>query len=124
MVKPLFVLFILWVCCTAGAAADDLTAENIADIKQICGALAGAEVASSKSDPILHRLAPYVRHGVTSSKLHADCDTGCRVLIALRGEAEIYFTYSNIPDKHNRITTVIFRKNGKVLLSIGSDGAR
>jgi hypothetical protein len=124
MMKPLFVFFTLWVCCTAGAASDELTSRNIADIKQICRALAGVEVASSKSDPILHRLAPYVEDEVTLSKLNAVCDTGCRALITLRGGAEIYFTYTNIPDKHNRITTVVFRKHDKVLLSIPSDGAR
>ena len=124
MLKLLFVLFAIWLCVKAGAAGDELSARNIADIKQICRALAGIEVASSKSHPVLHRLAPYVEDEATLSKWNAVCDTGCRARITLRDGAEIYFTYTNIPDKHNRITKVVFRKHDKVLLSIPSGEAQ
>jgi hypothetical protein len=124
MVKTLLVSAALALCCTAFAANRELTAKDIAQIKQICRALAGAKAAPAKSDPIFERLAPYVRHEMTLPGLHVVCDKRCGGLINLLGDADIYFSYPNTADGHSRIDTVVFRKDGKVLLSIGSDGAR
>jgi hypothetical protein len=124
MVKPLFLLFSLWLCSIVSAASGELTAKDISVVKQICRALAGADAAPAKSDPILDRLAPYVRHEMTLLSLHVVCDKRCGGLVYLRDDADIYFSYPNAPDGHSRIDTVVFRKDGKVLLSIGSDGAR
>src|ERR1700736_1662635 len=106
----------------AEASSADLTAADIAQIKIICRALSRAEGAPSKSDAILKRLSPYVRDTRTLSEVHEICADRCSVLVALRDNADIYFSYPDDPNA--RIDTVVFHHRGKTIFSIGSDGKR
>ena len=106
----------------AQASVSELTAADIAQIKIICRALARTEAAPSKSDVILKRLSPYVRDTRTLSEVHEVCGDRCSVLVALRGNADIYFSYPDDPKA--RIDTVVFHHRGKTIFSIGSDGKR
>jgi hypothetical protein len=123
MVKSLFLILPLWLCTIICATSGDLTAKEISAVKQICRALVGTD-SGRQSDEIFDRLAPYVRHEMTLLSLHVVCDKRCGGLVNLRGDADIYFSYPNAPDGHSRIDTVVFRKDGKVILSIGNDGGR
>jgi hypothetical protein len=116
-------LYILAIAATAGLAeAKELTAADIAQIKKVCHALAGADADPAKSDPILQRFSPYFAHKRVFTDLHVICDERCSGLLQLRDGADIYFSYPDSEGSVSRIDTVVFHHRGKTILSIGSDG--
>jgi hypothetical protein len=123
MQKPLLCI-LAFAVGIAVAGAKELTAADIARIKEICRALAGADAAPAKSDRIFHRLSPYLAHKRVLADLHVICDQRCSGWLKLRDTADIYFAYPDSSDPHTRIDTVVFHHRGKTILSIGSDANR
>jgi hypothetical protein len=124
ILRPFFSVVAVVLCASASADRNGLSARDISSIESICKALIGSKATSVQSDAILHRLEPYARSDRTVLDFHVVCDTRCAGRLALRGDAEIYISYPNSGSTGgpgDRIDTVVFSKNGKVLLSIGPD---
>jgi hypothetical protein len=128
-VKPLALFVSLFLFASATTPAAQLTERDIAELRKICEALVGVGTGSDDWRSALDKLRGYAESGVAFQMFHFVCDgSRCSGTLALRDSSEIVLSFAQTrgydPVGSGRIDTVLLRKRGKTIFSVGDNGGR